>query len=90
MNVKAIDAMVNKWKEVGLVQDQFKGNAGREKSARIQKNQTKINSLVASNKKTSIGRLAFAAGMIKTCVHNILRKCLHLTPYKPQTSQELE
>ena len=78
MNVKAIDAIVKKWKDIGLVQDQFKGNADRKKSLRTPENQTKINSLVASSKKTSVRRLAFAASMKETSVHDVLRKNLHL------------
>ena len=33
VNVKTIDVTVKRWKEVGTVQDQFKDNAGRKKSA---------------------------------------------------------
>ena len=89
MNVKTIDATDKKWKEVGTAQDQFRGNVGRKKSARTPENQTKINSLVASNKNTSVTRIAFAAGLKKTSVHNILWMEIHLTPHKRQASQEL-
>ena len=89
-NVKTTDATVKKWKEVGTVQDQFKDNAGRKKSARTPENQAKIISLVASNNKTSVRRLAIAAGTNKSSIHNILRKDLLLTPHRPQVSQNLK
>ena len=73
-----------------MVQDQFEDNAGRKKSARTPEKQTKINSLVSANNEISVKRLAFAVVMKKSSVHNIPRKDLHLTPYKPQISQELK
>ena len=89
VNVKTIDATVKKWKEVDTDQDQFKYNKGRRKSARTPENQTKINSLVASNNKTSVRRLIFAVSLKKSSVHNILRNDLHLTPYKPKSSKRV-
>ena len=47
-------------------------------------------SLIGSNKRLSIRRLALASDMKKSSVHRILRKDLSLKPYKPQTSQELK
>ena len=76
-SLKTIDATVKKWKEMDSVQDQCKGNAGRKKSACTPENQTKINSLITSDKKTSVRMLASAAGMKKAFVHDFLRKDLY-------------
>ena len=67
----------------------LKATRVEKKSARTQEIQTEISLLVAWSKLTSVGRLAFNAGMKKTSVRNILRKEIHLTPYKRQASQEL-
>ena len=90
VNLHTISAIMKKWKAVGSIQNQHKGNSGRKKSARSQENQEKIMSLVVEDNKKSIRRLAFASDMKKSSVHNILRKDLHLKPYKPQTCQELK
>ena len=81
---------MKKWKAVGSIQNQHKGNSGRKKSARSQENQEKIMSLVVEDNKKSIRRLAFVSDMKKSSVHNILRKDLHLKPYKPKTCEELK
>ena len=90
ISLNTISATVKKWKDVGSVQNQHKGNSGRKKSARSPDNQEKIMSLIGSNKRLSIRRLALASDMKKSSVHRILRKDLSLKPYKPQTSQELK
>ena len=90
LNLKTITANVKKWKELGTVQDCHKGNSGRSKSGRSPENRDKVLSLVDSNSKMSIRRIAFASSLKPTTVHNILKKELRLKPYKPQISQELK
>ena len=90
VTLKTIDANFMKWKKIGSVQDQHKGNSGRKKLARSSENQERIQSLIGSNNKMSVRRLAFATDIKKSSVHRILKKDLRLTPYKPQLSQELK
>ena len=42
VNLLTISATMKKWKAVGSIQNQHKGNSGRKKSARSQENQDKI------------------------------------------------
>ena len=77
VNLLTISATMKKWKAVGSIQNQHKGNSGRKKSARSPENQEKIMSLVVQDNKKSVRRLAFASDMKKSSVHNILRKDLH-------------
>ena len=90
VNLKTITANVKKLKELGTVQDCHKANSGRPKSGRSPENRDKVISLVDSNSKMSIRRIAFASSLKPTTVHNILKKELRLKPYKPQISQELK
>ena len=90
VNLKTIDANFMKWKKFGSVQDQHKGNSGRKKLARTPENQEQIESLIGSNNKMSVRRLAFASDIKKSSVHRILKKDLRLKAYKPQLSQELK
>ena len=82
VNLHTISAIMKKWKAVGSIQNQHKGNSGRKKSAWSPE---KIMSLVVEDNKKSIRRLAFASHMKKSSVHNILWKDLHLKrPTRPR------
>ena len=83
VNVKTVDVMVKKWKEVGSVWDQFEDYAGRKKISIHSRESDKIHTPCRLQQED-------VAGMKKTSVHKILRKDILLTPYKPQMSQELK
>ena len=79
VNLLTISATMKKWKAVGSIQNQHKGNSGHKKLARSQENQEKIMSFVVQDNKKSVRRLAFASDMKKSFIHLHARwsSCAH-------------
>ena len=80
ISLVSIDRTASKWKAIGTTHNQHKGNSGRKKSSRTPENEEKIRSLIMSDNKQSVRRLAFASDLKKSSGYTILRKDLNLKP----------
>ena len=89
VSTRALQKLLNKWKKHGTVKDLHKENSGRRKSVRTE---GKINDLKTqlATSDFSLRKLSAATDVSITSLHRILKKDLHLKPYKMQVSPRTE
>ena len=84
VSFKAIKNLHSKWQTDGPVRDQHQGRSGRPSSARNPTNAAIVKEIVERGTRTSVRKISAASGIKKSSVHLILKKDLHLKPYKIQ------
>lgn len=78
-----------KWNAHGTVQNLNKGNSGPPKAVRTETAINMVRNLINDDKTKSVRKLSVETQIKNTSVYLILKKELHLKPYKMQCRQEL-
>lgn len=89
LSKRTVQTNYSKWNVHGTVLNLNKGNSGHPKTARTEARINMVRILINDDKTKSVRKLSAETQVKKTTVHVILKKELHLKPYKMQCHQEL-
>ncbi|GFX43507.1 nucleic-acid-binding protein from transposon X-element [Trichonephila clavipes] len=84
-DAKTIRTLFAKFQRTGSVTDNLVGNVGRKQTAVTPQNVATVSGIIQQNPMSSIRRTASEAGLKRSSTQKILRKSLHMFPFKIQT-----
>ncbi|GFX86700.1 uncharacterized protein TNCV_1408981 [Trichonephila clavipes] len=82
---KTIRSLFAKFQRTGSVTDDLVGNVGRKQTAVTPQNVATVSGIIQQNPMSSVRRTASEAGLKRSSTQKILRKSLHMFPFKIQT-----
>ncbi|GBM19052.1 hypothetical protein AVEN_172514-1 [Araneus ventricosus] len=78
-----------KFQRTGSVTDDLVGNVGRQQTAVTPENVATVSGIIQQNPMSSVRRIASETGLKHSSTQKILRKSLHMFPFKIQTHQAI-
>ncbi|GFU66101.1 uncharacterized protein TNCV_2857741 [Trichonephila clavipes] len=84
-DAKTICTLFAKFQRTGSVTDDLVRNVGRKQTAVMPQNVATVFGIIQQNPMSSIHRTASEAGLKRSSMQKILRKSLHMFPFKIQT-----
>ncbi|GBM85875.1 hypothetical protein AVEN_89748-1 [Araneus ventricosus] len=86
-DAKTIRTLFAKFQRTGSVTDDLVGNVGRQQTAVTPENVATVSGIIQQNPMSSVRRIASETGLKRSSTQKILRKRLHMFPFKIQTHQ---
>ncbi|GBN30755.1 hypothetical protein AVEN_126500-1 [Araneus ventricosus] len=74
-----------KFQRTGSVTDDLVGNVGRQQTAVTPENVATVSGIIQQNPMSSVRRIASETGLKRSSTQKMLRKSLHMFPFKIQT-----
>ncbi|GFV09631.1 uncharacterized protein TNCV_2937421, partial [Trichonephila clavipes] len=84
-DAKTIRTLFAKFQRTGSVTDDLVGNVGRKQTAVTPQNVATVSGIIQQNPMSSVRRTASEAGLKRSSTQKILRKSLHMFPFKIST-----
>ncbi|GFY07998.1 DUF4817 domain-containing protein [Trichonephila clavipes] len=84
-DAKTIRTLFAKFQRTVRVTDDLVGNVGRKQTAVTPQNVETVSGIIQQNPMASVRRTASEAGLKRSSMQKILRKSLHMFPFKIQT-----
>ncbi|GFT00104.1 uncharacterized protein TNCV_1672401 [Trichonephila clavipes] len=84
-DAKTIRTLFAKFQRTGSVTDDLVGNVGRKQTAVTPQNVATVSGIIQQNPMSSVRRTASEVGLKRSSTQKILRKSLHMFPFKFQT-----
>ncbi|GBO34110.1 hypothetical protein AVEN_196118-1, partial [Araneus ventricosus] len=88
-DAKTIRTLFAKFQRTGSVTDDLVGNVGRQQTAVTPENVATVSGIIQQNPMSSVRRIASETGLKRSSTQKILRKSLHMFPFKIQTHQAI-
>ncbi|GBL79126.1 hypothetical protein AVEN_92377-1 [Araneus ventricosus] len=88
-DAKTIRMLFAKFQRTGSVTDDLVGNVGRQQTAVTPENVATVSGIIQQNPMSSVRRIASETGLKRSSTQKILRKSLHMFPFKIQTHQAI-
>ncbi|GBM35696.1 hypothetical protein AVEN_260819-1 [Araneus ventricosus] len=88
-DAKTIRTLFAKFQRTGSVTDDLMGNVGRQQTAVTPENVATVSGIIQQTPMSSVHRIASETGLKRSSTQKILRKSLHMFPFKIQTHQAI-
>ncbi|GBM05868.1 hypothetical protein AVEN_11801-1 [Araneus ventricosus] len=88
-DAKTILTLFAKFQRTGSVTDDLVGNVGRQQTAVTPENVATVSGIIQQNPMSSVRKIASETSLKRSSTQKILRKSLHMFPFKIQTHQAI-